>query len=610
MAHGIFHTSGTSSSSRKLIAFYLFLAFFAVVGDSASNEGDTERLVPWQPNPSRRGALAILESCIFTIVACTWSIQHLNVPAPTDRPSAQVWRKIGAAVLTVLMPETMLSLAIVERAAAIQSLQELKNDPDSKIDDLEVLDPWTWRLAVASLWTRLRNLIGCCSVQTPGSPQAGVERRKSRAKWTLTHSYYANMGGLRLGTSGGKSVCWRHKTIALTTRQFGFLRKTDVIKESPRLSEEEILDKSKTDFLAKGIAVLQISELMLSLIARAARHLAISQLEIITVAFAVCAVVTYCFSWNKPQNVKTATTIFIPRHLSCKEERDVMELEPKELLVLFAGTKTSMWGSPFRRIRNGSIELSDRLVQPVSVWLTLAVMIFGAIHLAAWNFAFPSQAERIMWRTSSTAITSLPLFSLLNSVLSSKLHSANKEVRNFQNSVVSLWEDYSTYSNQPGHELPFPNPPLLRLLLSELVIAMPARGNGEQQVAALRTFVSTLPQTPWNQLRTENFEWFMTDIMERRFEARRQSGSYVSRLRLERGEIWQSLKKKAGRQVSTLDRAALFVGENAGVYILLATGFLYLIFRIGIIVLALVSLRSMPDSVYDTTWAKNIPSIQ
>jgi len=176
--------------------------------------------------------------------------------------------------------------------------------------------------------------------------------------------------------------------------------------------------------------------------------------------------------------------------------------------------------------------------------------------------------------------------------------------------VVSLWEDYSTYSNQPGHELPFPNPPLLRLLLSELVIAMPARGNGEQQVAALRTFVSTLPQTPWNQLRTENFEWFMTDIMERRFEARRQSGSYVSRLRLERGEIWQSLKKKAGRQVSTLDRAALFVGENAGVYILLATGFLYLIFRIGIIVLALVSLRSMPDSVYDTTWAKNIPSIQ
>jgi hypothetical protein len=331
MAHSIFHThtSGTSSSARKLFVFYLFLAFFATAGDSASNEGDTERLVPWQPNPSRRGALAILESCIFTIFACTWSIQHLNVPAPDDRPSDQIWRKIEAAVLTVLLPETMLSLAIVERAGAIQSLQELKNDPDSKIDDLEVLDPWTWRLAVASLWTRLRNLICHRSVQTQGSPEAAFEMRERRAKWTSTHSYYANMGGLRLGNSSGEVVSSYHPTIALTTRQFGFLRKTDVIKESPRLSEGEILDKSKTDIFAKGIAVVQISELTLSLVLRAARHLAISQLEIITVAFAVCAVVTYCFSWNKPQDVKTATTILIPRCLSYKEEQGINALHQR-----------------------------------------------------------------------------------------------------------------------------------------------------------------------------------------------------------------------------------------------------------------------------------------
>ncbi|PMD22287.1 hypothetical protein NA56DRAFT_570893, partial [Hyaloscypha hepaticicola] len=400
MAHGIFHISGSGSSARKSFVLYLFFAFFAAAGDSANEDG-SERLVPWQPNPSRRGALAIFESCIFTIVACTWSIQHLNVPAPDDRPSAQFWRKIGAAVMTVLLPETILAHAIVERAAAIQSLQELKNDPDRKIDDLEVSEPWKWRLA------------------TPASPEAGSETRESKAKWTLTHSYYANMGGLRLGNSSGEVICSGYLTIALTTRQFGFLRKTDVIKESPRLSEEEILEKSKTDLFAKGIAVLQISELILSLIARAARHLAISQLEIITVAFAVCAVVTYCFSWNKPQDVKTATKIFIPRHLSDKEKWDVMQLEPVELLVLFAGTERGFWGANFRRIRNGSIELSARLVQPVSVWLTLAVMIFGAIHLAAWNFAFPSQAERIMWGISSTAITSLPLFSFLNSVLSS-----------------------------------------------------------------------------------------------------------------------------------------------------------------------------------------------
>ena len=316
-------------------------------------------------------------------------------------------------------------------------------------------------LAVASLWTRLRNLICCCSVQTPGSPEAGIEMREPRVKWTLTHSYYANMGGLRLGNSSGEEVCRHYQTIALTTRQFGLLRKTDVIKESPKITEEDIRDKSKTDFFTKGIAVLQISELILSLIARATRHLAISQLEIITVAFAVCAVVTYCFSWNKPQDVKTATTILIPRRLSDKEERDIMALQPEELLVLLAGTATETRGAQFKRIHNGCIELSDSIVQPVSVWLTLAVMVFGAIHLAAWNFAFPSKVERIMWRMSSTAITVLPFFSLLNSSMSSKLHAAKREVRDFQNSLLSLWEDYFAYSSasrQPDHVNPFPDP--------------------------------------------------------------------------------------------------------------------------------------------------------
>lgn len=36
----------------------------------------------WQPNPDRRGTLGIVESCLFTVFACTWSFQHLNVPGP------------------------------------------------------------------------------------------------------------------------------------------------------------------------------------------------------------------------------------------------------------------------------------------------------------------------------------------------------------------------------------------------------------------------------------------------------------------------------------------------------------------------------------------------
>lgn len=35
--------------------------------------------------------------------------------------------------------------------------------------------------------------------------------------------------------------------------------------------------------------------------------------------------------------------------------------------------------------------------------------LFGAIHCAAWSFAFPSHTEQLLWRVSSIAITFLPL---------------------------------------------------------------------------------------------------------------------------------------------------------------------------------------------------------
>jgi hypothetical protein len=44
--------------------------------------------------------------------------------------------------------------------------------------------------------------------------------------------------------------------------------------------------------------------------------------------------------------------------------------------------------------------------------------------------------------------------------------------------------------------------------------------------------------------------------------------------------------------------------------ILSATGIVYCMVRFSIIVLAFSSLRSMPDSVYVTTWAKFIPDVQ
>jgi hypothetical protein len=77
-----------------------------------------------------------------------------------------------------------------------------------------------------------------------------------RKKWTLSHANYANMGGLRLGSEDGGVVGFfdlkEFTTIALNTRQFGYLQKKGVIPVTPNISEEDIEDKAKTDYFAKG----------------------------------------------------------------------------------------------------------------------------------------------------------------------------------------------------------------------------------------------------------------------------------------------------------------------------------------------------------------------
>jgi hypothetical protein len=50
--------------------------------------------------------------------------------------------------------------------------------------------------------------------------------------------------------------------------------------------------------------------------------------------------------------------------------------------------------------------------------------------------------------------------------------------------------------------------------------------------------------------------------------------------------------------------------EFVNLGILYATGIIYCLARLSIIILAFSSLRAMPDSVYKTTWAIAIPNVQ
>ncbi|KAJ7057624.1 hypothetical protein C8F01DRAFT_1027881, partial [Mycena amicta] len=77
----------------------------------------------------------------------------------------------------------------------------------------------------------------------------------------------------------------------------------------PRISEEDIEDKSKADGLAKLLVALQALWFCLQCISRAAQHLPISLLEITTVGHALYTLFTYVLWAYKPMNITVPTTI-------------------------------------------------------------------------------------------------------------------------------------------------------------------------------------------------------------------------------------------------------------------------------------------------------------
>ncbi|KDQ62098.1 hypothetical protein JAAARDRAFT_189471 [Jaapia argillacea MUCL 33604] len=114
--------------------------------------------------------------------------------------------------------------------------------------------------------------------------------------WTQSHAFFALMGGFMF-FDGEKPL------EALHPQELRWLSQKGEI-DFPRISEREIKDKSKGDMISKGLVAAQTTWFGLQCTARRIQHLPITQLELATASFAFLNIVTYILWWNKPLNVR------------------------------------------------------------------------------------------------------------------------------------------------------------------------------------------------------------------------------------------------------------------------------------------------------------------
>lgn len=139
--------------------------------------------------------------------------------------------------------------------------------------------------------------------------------------------------------------------------------------------------------------------MLASSVAREAEHLPIAPLELTTLAFAFCGLLTFAFAFHKPLDIFCALELraAVPPEVLAELERVAVERGYKGGLYQHARNSQWLW----QAWRSG--------------WLLLiGTSIFNLIHVLGWNFVFPTWSEMTIWRISSVVALGSGIILLLD----------------------------------------------------------------------------------------------------------------------------------------------------------------------------------------------------
>ncbi|KAK3986120.1 hypothetical protein QBC44DRAFT_248817 [Cladorrhinum sp. PSN332] len=227
----------------------------------------TNQTVVWQREPDSRGTFTLLITSIITLVLCVWTSIHLNLPDPRESKWTGFRRRLKWITIGLFIPELLVSTAIEQYRLARRISKEAEK------------------------------VFG-------GNQDEEQQRPKRRHPWTLTHSYWAIMGGIAVDGSNANTKILPRGVMGLFTPSGVSMLLRHEPELIPDVSEKEINDKSKGGSWAKFIACAQASWFCIACAGRVSQRLPLSQLELSTFAHALCTVAVYIMWWKKPLDVE------------------------------------------------------------------------------------------------------------------------------------------------------------------------------------------------------------------------------------------------------------------------------------------------------------------
>jgi hypothetical protein len=242
--------------------------------------------------------------------------------------------------------------------------------------------------------------------------------------WTRTHGFFMVMGGFHLYRLPRNALSTPYPPEFALPTDFGIVepltphsREAEVaqhplnfadlsIRAVAYLSptEAELKDKGKADVLAKVIALIQTLWFVAQCIARGAKHLPLTEIEVVTLAYTTVNLFIYFFWWDKPKDVGCPVRVY--KTLEAGRVRGMGREQWRsgvtgvfEKIAEYIGGAQDRYFALSEEIQVPMFWSGDAGVSNANLTIFGASIIgtvFGAAHFIGWNSEFPSQTELLL----------------------------------------------------------------------------------------------------------------------------------------------------------------------------------------------------------------------
>lgn len=257
-----------------------------------------------------------------------------------------------------------------------------------------------------SLETLLRSGFGCPHVFEKSGVYGHVEWHLNNTNTANARTAYRQLGQDHSSNKGEfkmptTTLAWLTNLRVLcgdrwylNAHQLLLARELGIIDSLPELSTDRISDLNKEDVFVKLLAISQLTWLCIQLSKRLLTGNSTTQLELMTMGYALCSVVAYCLLLDRPKDVQTVVEVKAVRHPTPQEMSRISSVGPMSYGLYRSGTS----------IQNNAFHCHESGLQR-QLSASLAMITYGSLHFAAWNSEFPTPLEARLWRHSTLLTT-------------------------------------------------------------------------------------------------------------------------------------------------------------------------------------------------------------